>query len=125
MAETESQSDVVPGTVFNERQVHILKRVVIVMGVLLVAGFVLIISVIVYQAANPGESAVQNRASPVPVTALSPQGALHVPKGMTISHIALNDNRLAVHLSGPAGGEIRIIDLGTGAVVSTISIKSE
>jgi len=125
MAETESQSDVVPGTVFTERQVLILKRVVIAMGVLLVAGFVLVISVIVYQASNPVDSAVQNRAVQAPVTALSPQGSLRVPKGMTISHMALDDNRLAIHLTGTAGGEILIIDLGTGAVVSTISINSE
>ncbi len=62
MAETESQSDVVsdvvPGTVFTERQVRILKRVVIAMGVMLVGGFILVISVIVYQASNPSDSAV-------------------------------------------------------------------
>ena len=133
MAETESQSDVVsdvvPGTVFTERQVRILKRVVIAMGVMLVGGFILVISVIVYQASNPSDSTVdspaQKRSAPAPGAALLPPGELRVPKGMAISHLALDGNRLAVHLTGPAGGEIQIIDLGTGAVVSTISIKSE
>jgi len=137
MAETESQSDVVsdvvPGTVFTERQVRILKRVVIAMGVMLVGGFILVISVIVYQAWNPRDSAsdstvdrpVQKLSAPAPGAALLPPGELRVPKGMAISHLALDGNRLAVHLTGPAGGEIQIIDLGTGAVVSTISIKSE
>jgi hypothetical protein len=137
MAETESQSDVVsdvvpdvvPGTVFTERQVRILKRVVIAMGVMLVGGFILVISVIVYQATNPSDSTVdspvQKRLAPAPGAALLPPGELRVPKGMAISHLALDGNRLAVHLTGPAGGEIQIIDLGTGTVVSTISIKSE
>jgi hypothetical protein len=133
MAETESQSDVVsdvvPGTVFTERQVRILKRVVIAMGVMLVGGFILVISVIVYQASNPSDSTVDSpvrkRSAPAPGAALLPPGELRVPKGMAISHLALDGNRLAVHLTGPAGGEIQIIDLDTGAVVTTISIKSE
>lgn len=125
MAETESESDVVPGTVFTKRQVRILKRVVIAMGVMLVAGFILVIAVIIYQASTGGDSADPAGAAVTPATALTPHGALSVPKGMTISHMALDDNRLAVHLTGPAGGKILIIDLGTGIVVSTISIKSE
>jgi hypothetical protein len=125
MAETESQSDVVPGTVFTERQVGILKKVVIAMGVLLVAGFVLVISVIVYQASNPGESAGSTGTAQAPVAALLPPGVLRIPKGMAISQMALDDNRLAVHLTGPAGAEIQIIDLGTGSVISTIRIKNE
>ena len=133
MAETESQSDVesdvVPGTVFTERQVRILKRVVIAMGVMLVGGFILVISVIVYQASNPSDSTIDSpirkNSAPAPGAALLPPGELRVPKGMAISHLALDGNRLAVHLTSPAGGEIQIIDLGTGAVVSTISIKSE
>lgn len=125
MAETESQSDIVPGTVFTARQVRILKRVVIAMGALLVGGFVLIISVIIYQASNVGESADPVRAARMPATAIVPQGSLRVPKGMAISHLALDGNRLAVHLTGPMGAEIRIIDLGTGAVIGTIRVKSE
>ncbi len=125
MAETKNQSDVVPGTVFTERQVGILKKVVVAMGVLLVGGFVLVIAVIIYQASTSGDSAVQESAAPAPVTALSPQGALRVPKGMTISHMALDDNRLAVHLTGADGEKNMIIDHGTGVGVSTISINSE
>lgn len=125
MAETDSQSDVVPGTVFTPRQVRILKWVVIAMGVLLVGGFVLVISVIVYQASNIGESAgppsgVQaRRAAPLP------QGVLRVPRGMAVTHMALDDNRLAVHLTGPGGGEIQVIDLVTGSVIATIRVNGE
>jgi len=125
MTETESQSDVVPGTVFTERQVGILKKVVIAMGVLLVAGFILVISVIVYQATNPGESAQPPRAASVPDAVPLVQGGLHLPKETVITHMALDDNRLAVHLTGPAGEEIRIIDLGTQSVISTIRVTSD
>ena len=125
MTETDSASDIVPGTVFTERQVGILKKVVIALGVLLVGGFVLVIAVIVYQAMNPGESTQPARSATAPVAAPLVQGGLNLPKGAVISHMALDDNRLAVHLTGPAGEEIRIIDLGTGSVISTIRIKSE
>ena len=125
MAETESQSDIVPGTVFTRRQVRILKIVVIAMGVLLVAGFVLVISVIVYQASNLGESAAPVQSAAKPAYPAPPAPGLIVPRGMSISNMALDGNRLAVHLSGPKGSEIRIIDLGTGTVVQRIPLQSE
>ncbi|MFQ5626389.1 MAG: DUF6476 family protein [Methyloligellaceae bacterium] len=120
MAESESQSDVLPGTVFTPRQVRILKVVVVVMGLLLVGGFVFVMSAIVYQASKLGESAAAQ-----PVNPAMAHPALIVPDGMTISHMALDGNRLAVHLTGPKGSEIRIIDLGTGKLVRRFPLKSE
>ncbi len=125
MAETESESDIVPGTVFTPRQVRILKIVVIAMGVLLVAGFVLVISVIVYQASDKGESAAPEQSAGKPAYPAPPVPGLIVPKGMAVSNMALDGNRLAVHLSGPKGSEIAIIDLGTGSVLQRIPLKSE
>ena len=125
MAEPENQSDVLPGTVFTVRQVRILKRTVIAMGIMLVGGFAIVMSAIVYQASQLGESAGPLPAVQVPGTTDMPQGVLRVPKGMAITHMALDDNRLAVHLTGPKGSEIRVIDLGTGTVISTIRVKSE
>ena len=125
MAEAENQSDIVPGTVFTSRQVRILKFVVIAMGVMLVAGFVLVIAVIVYQASSLGDSAEPVQSTVQTAYPAAPGPGLSVPDGMSISHMALDDNRLAVHLTGPRGSEIRIIDLGTGAVVQRIPLKSE
>lgn len=125
MVKTESQSDIVPGTVFTARQVRILKIVVIAMGVLLIGGFVLVIAVIVYQASGVGESATPVQSALRPADPAPPQAGLIVPQGMSISHMALDGDRLAVHLTGPKGSEIRIIDLGTGAVVRRIPLKSE
>jgi hypothetical protein len=121
MAKTEVSSDVLPGTVFTPRQVRVLKWAVIVMGILLVGGFAFVMSAIVYQASHLSESApVSALATPTDATQ-----TLTVPDGMTISHMALGDNRLAVHLTGPRGSEIRIIDLGTGTLVQTIPVNSE
>lgn len=121
MAKTEDSSGVLPGTVFTARQVRILKWAVIIMGLLLVGGFAFVMSAIVYQASRLSESA------PAAAPAGSPDAskALTIPEGMTISTMALGDNRLAVHLVGPGREEIRIIDLGTGALIATIPVKSE
>ncbi len=125
MAESESSSDILPGTVFTGRQVRLLKVIVIAMGVLLVGGFILVVSVIVYQASNIGESAVPVQDA---AQAVKPGAPLHgaiVPRGMTISHMALDENRLALHLTGPRGSEIRIIDLATGKLVRRLPLLRE
>ena len=121
MTKTETPSDVLPGTVFTPRQVKILKVAVIVMGILLVGGFAFVMSAIVYQASHLSESA----AHPGSAAGKAGQTDLVVPDGMSISQMALGDNRLAVHLTGPAGAEIRIVDLGSGKVVNRIRVKSE
>ncbi len=121
MAETKTSSETLPGTVFTPRQVRILKWAVIIMGILLVGGFALVMSAIVYQASHLSESV------PAPATTSSSEvvRALSVPAGMSISHMAMGDNRLAVHLKGRSGSEIRIIDLGTGALVRRIPVTGE
>lgn len=123
-ATSQDQSDKLPGTVFTPRQVRLLKIAVIVMGIALVGGFFLVIGIIVYQASTLGESdarpAVAGEVMPV-----VPEAVLSLEAGQSISHIALDRSRIAVHLTGPGGSEIRVIDLTTGAVVSRIRLKSE
>lgn len=120
-ADTPSQSEPLPGTVFNARQARILKIAVIVMGLMLVAGFVALLGAIVYQASRSGESASAPAAAP-------PAGetrALAVPAGAEISRIAMDGDRLAVHLSGPSGSEIVVLDMRTGAVLSRVRLRPE
>lgn len=121
MAQGKSSSEPLPGTIFTLRQVHILKWAVLIMGVILIVGFALVMAAIVYQAKNLSES------SPVPSTTSSSAAvrALAIPKGMSISHMAFDDNRLAVHLQGTTGSEIRIIDLGTGEQIQRIPVTAE
>ena len=110
VASEPESSSTVPGTVFTPRQVRMLKIAVIVMGVLLVGGFAFVLAAIVYQASRPAQDGRVAGAQAVPG-----QGGvsidLPVPAGAAVSAMSLDGNRLAVHLNGPAGPEIAVIDL--------------
>ncbi len=121
MAKSENPSDVLPGTIFTLRQVQIMKVAVVVMGIILIAGFAFVVSALVYQSSQLGESTSRSATARDKIQQLG----LTLPGGMTLSHMALGDNRLAVHLKGPGVQEIRIIDLGTGEVVTRIPVNSE
>ena len=121
MAKTENPSEVLPGTIFTLRQVQIMKVAVVVMGIILVAGFAFVVSALVYQSSQLGESTSGGVSS----GSTGPLPNLTLPEGTAITHMALDDNRLAVHLTGPRGSEIRIIDLGTGTVLQSIPVKNE
>jgi hypothetical protein len=107
-----------PGTVFTPRQVRVLKIAVIVMGILLVGGFAFVLAAIVYQASKGGQSSV-----PSGPAALATD--LHLPKDASIEALALDGDRLAVHLNSAAGPEIAVIDLATGKIVARIRLKAE
>jgi Family of unknown function (DUF6476) len=116
-----SAGTVLPGTVFTARQVRILKIAVIVMGVLLVGGFAFVLAAIVYQASHVRDIA--------PRQAAPGQGELNidlsVPAGSAVTALALDGNRLAVHLDGAAGPEIAIVDLASGKVVAHVKLKPQ
>ena len=109
---------------FTPRQVRILKIAVIVMGVLLVGGFAFVLAAIVYQASHPAQDATLTGAQAVPG-----EGALSidlpVPAGAAVTAMSLDGNRLAVHLNGPAGPEIAVIDLASGKVVAHVRLRPE
>jgi len=110
-----------PGTVFTPRQVRILKIAVIVMGILLVGGFGLVMATIVYQATQLGKE-----------EAIAPQAALAegagielvIPPDATVTSMALDGDRLALHLQTSAGPEIAVIDVVSGTVVSRIKLNA-
>jgi hypothetical protein len=119
-----SAGTVLPGTVFTARQMRILKIAVIVMGVLLVGGFAFVLAAIVYQASHIAQ--VRDIA---PRQAAPGQGELNidlsVPAGSAVTAMALDGNRLAVHLDGAAGPEIAIVDLASGKVVAHVKLKPQ
>ena len=121
---SEPETSALPGTVFNPRQVRILKIAVIVMGVLLVGGFAFVLAAIVYQASHPAQDATLTGAQAVPG-----EGALSidlpVPSGAAVTAMSLDGNRLAVHLAAPSGPEIAVIDLATGEIVAHVRLKPE
>lgn len=121
---SQTQPERLPGTVFTPRQVRMLKVAVVVMGLALVGGFALVLGSIVYQASQLGKAARPPGVRPADAV-LAAQAALKLEPGQTIAHIALDGDRLALHLAGPAGAEIRIIDLRTGAVTNRLTVKPE
>ena len=122
MAEPDAQNETIPGTVFNARQVRTLKIVVIAMGVLLLGGFAFVISAIVYQATRMGES--ESVASPARTMGnQSGELRLDAPSGTTIQGVTLDGKRMAVHLTGPNGAEIAVIDVDKGRVIARIRLQ--
>ena len=112
--------EIIPGTVFNARQVRLLKIIVIAMGLMLVAGFVLVIATIVYQAIY----AKQEAEISVPV-ADDKAAILSIDPGANVADMVLDGKRAAIHLTGPAGSEIVIIAIDTGRVIKRIRLQSE
>ncbi len=118
IAESDASPETIPGTVFNSRQVRLLKIVVIAMGLLLVAGFGIVIATIVYQAMQRSGSEGEG-----PPTALTPELILALPANASISSITLDGDRMAVHIKGSNDSEIIVIDIEKGEVVSRVQLK--
>jgi hypothetical protein len=122
---SEPDNTPLPGTVFNPRQVRLLKIAVIVMGILLVAGFAFVLAAIVYQASRLGDGAAPVGATVSQPMAL-PEGLaaeLPIPQGAEVTTLALDGDRLAVHLKSQAGAEIAVIDLRSGKVLARVRLK--
>jgi len=119
---SEPDNTPLPGTVFSPRQVRILKIAVIVMGILLVGGFALVLATIVYQASQLGQGSA---ASPPPAAMAVTQTEFVVPEGATVVSVALDGDRLALHLNSSTGPEIAVIDLTTGKVLSRLKLKAD
>jgi len=98
-----------------------LKIAVIVMGILLVGGFAFVIAVIAYQASNLGHD---RPAATATATVPGVETALTIPEGATVTSMALDGDRLALHLKSNAGTEIAVIDLTTGKVISRIRLNA-
>ena len=122
-AETHADAETIPGTVFTPRQVRMLKRAVIVMGVVLVGGFAFVLSAIVYQASQLGKS---DAPAPAPAKVGAPAAEIDVPvrAGTTVGGVTLDGDRMAVRLEGPEGAEVAVIDLVSGRVVTRVRLKT-
>ncbi len=129
-AASEPDNTPLPGTVFTPRQVRVLKIAVIVMGLLLVGGFAFVLAAIVYQASQGGQATPSAEAEAAAGAGSSGAGTpalseLPIPKDATVTSLALDGDRLALHLNSPAGGEIAVIDVATGKVLARIRLKPE
>ncbi len=112
--------ETIPGTVFNSRQVRLLKIVVMAMGLLLVAGFALIIATIAYQAINAREGTADNQSSSTGM-----MHTLSIGDAAAVSGIVLDGDRMAIHIKKPDHSEIVIMDIGTGRVISRVRLTGD
>lgn len=124
-AQSQDQNEPLPGTVFNPRQVRMLKIAIIIMSVALVLGFALLIIGMVHQASQIGKGDGSTRTPPAATLASDVNSTVSLKPGEAISHISLDGNRIAVHVTSPEGAEIRIFDLESGAIAARIPVKSE
>jgi hypothetical protein len=116
----DSDNRPLPGTVFTPRQVRLLKIAVIVMGLLLVGGFAFVLAAIVYQASRGGQDGALSGAGLGGVEA-----ELAIGKDAAVTALALDGDRLAIHLNTAAGPEIAVIDLANGKIVARVRLKPE
>jgi hypothetical protein len=116
---SEPDNTPLPGTVFTPRQVRVLKVAVIVMGLLLVGGFAFVLAAIVYQASKGGQDGAGGAGG------TGVETDLPIPKDATVTSLSLDGDRLALHLSSPAGPEIAVVDLKTGKVIARIRLKPQ
>ena len=102
-----------------------LKAVVIVMGVLIVAGFVVVATTIYQRAGKLADSSSDaegppDRAAPSPFAARQ----IVIPSGSAVRQVTVAGERLVVWLSDFGGTQrIMVLDLGTGEELGTFEIK--
>ena len=107
-----------PSSDGKEPRMVVLKVAVVIMGVLLVAGFALVIGTIVKRASSP---------APV-VSAIGPGGRfgvseVHVAPGEKVRNILMSEDRLAIHIGSDKSEEIVIVNAKTGAELGRIRLR--
>lgn len=119
------QPDTAPSLANNER---FMKRLVIVLGILLIAGFVVLIAGIAVRVAKRGaEVPAEVRATQEPGSAsVALNGRIPLPKGATLANMTATDTTLYLHLQESDGQQtILIIDARTGAVAGKLELGPE
>ncbi len=99
------------------RQVRILKIVVISLGILLLAGFAVVIGRIAYLATQPG-GGIGAPPAPQDVNVALPPGAV-------IGQTAVSGDRMTVEYQSPQESGVIVINLTTGRVVGRIAFQPE
>lgn len=106
---------------FSERGTRILKYAVVIMGILLVVGFMVVVTTIIYRAMKLGSDA--------PATVSTTRSSLgfskldvEVEPETLISQIELDGNRMAVHVTKDAADEILIIDIKRGELLGRVRL---
>ncbi len=109
----DTDNERIPGTIFTPRQAQILKIAVIVMGVMLIVGFLTLTGAMIYKASRLGKAEETSPVTP-PSSAAAPLAAtLDMGPGEHVQTIQLSGNRLVLHIQGPEGGRVLVLDMAT------------
>ncbi len=117
------------GALLNADQIRLLKRAIIVMSVILVAGVLTVLGRIAYlmtKGSGTGAAAATVATNPPLAAAaavpLQTDVRLALPAGDQVKAATLSGHRLVIHHAGPAGETITILDVATGQVASRVKI---
>lgn len=107
------------------RALRVMKIVVIVLGIALVLGFFTVIGRMIYLTSRTDASGARPAAAGATLATM--EATLPVPAGHEVRSIALDGNRLAVHLATPGStaGRLSVIDLASGKVTHRITLAPE
>ena len=117
------------GALLTDEQIRWLRRAIMIMTALLVAGIAVVIGRVIYLARPPATQAASVLAGAAVQPALLPpvllpQVRLMLPTGSEIKSISGSGNQLMVLHSTPGGGEsITILDLSTGQTLSRVVVE--
>lgn len=92
---------------------RLLKAIVIILGGLTLLALAVLVTTIVWRVSAPS-------APSQPVTG-APVVALTLPAGATVSHMAIDGDRIVLHLTG-ASEQILVLDAGSGAILQRIDV---
>ena len=104
---------------------RLLKIIVIVLGILLVVGFIVVIATIIIRLGSlSNETEATQKAAPALTTAAGATGAYELPlsSGEQIKNFTLDGSRMAVHVEGPEQTRLLIVDLNSGAIVQSFLV---
>ena len=116
----EDLDGVIEGTVFTERQVVLLKRVVIGLGLLIILGFALMISIVVYRATQMSEDNTGGQAviSQSVSQANAKLAAIAIAQGSKVISTSVDGSRVAITVQNKSGYSILVIDARSGKLLS-------
>ena len=103
-----------------------LKIVVVGLGVILIFGFLLLLSLIAYRAVNPLPRALPGKPAMVDVAMpiWTETARMALPRGSVIRGVSLGERRIAVHYGGSGGEGIIVLDAATGQVLGRAEATS-
>jgi hypothetical protein len=110
-----------PGQTFTPKQLRLLKASVIIMGVLLVVGFMLLLVGIYFQASKIGKAPASSSA-PLARGGGLPSLSVPLEPGVELREAFADQGRLILHLRREGKSEFAVIDLASGRETQRIIV---